>query len=93
MNKPNWTEGEWWIEEETGDIVAKDGDWEICTFDRSDQCLDADRVLIKTAPKLYKALVKLVDRVEQMQYDHNTCDGDMVLDDVHSILAEARGEL
>ena len=94
-----WTEGPWEI-----NGIAIEAGFEVIAYLREPAHFQGDirpghkdeaanAHLIKTAPKLYEALVKLVDRVEQMQYDHNTRDGDMVLDDVRSILAEARGEL
>lgn len=55
-----WTPGSWWIEAETGDVVAKDGDWEICTFSRSDMNHEHDTNLISAAPDLVEALEGLL---------------------------------
>ena len=88
----NWTEGEWWIEEETGDIVAKDGDWEICTFSRSDEHLDADRVLIKTAPKLYEALSNLLEELDNTP-EIDLSSWGISTHDARAALTEARGEV
>ena len=52
---------------------------------------NANAHLITAAPELYDSLAKLVDRVEQMQYDHNTSDGDLELDEARAALAKARG--
>lgn len=61
MTKLKFTEGPWWVEPETGDIVAKDGDWEICTFSRDDETHDTDRALIVSSKKLYEALEQIAD--------------------------------
>ena len=52
----------------------------------------ANAHLIAAAPEVYEKLEKLVERVEQIQYDHNTSDGDLALDEARAALAKARGE-
>jgi hypothetical protein len=37
--------------------------------------------------RLREALENMCDRLEQIQYDHNTCDGDLVLEEARAALA------
>lgn len=86
----NWTPGPWWIEGETGDVVAKDGDWEICTFSRCDSQLDHDAHLIAEAPELYAALSELLKLHDNEVFTKSAWDAAM--ESARVALAKARGE-
>lgn len=91
MSDVKWTPAPWWIEPETGDIVAKDGDWEICTFSRSDNNWQADSHLIAAAPGLYEALEELIEMCERQPDFNDDLDG-MQIERCKAALAKARGE-
>jgi hypothetical protein len=60
MRTIKFTEGPWSVEKKTGDVVAEDGDFEICTFTRSDDIQQReDSFLIAAAPDLYAKVVEL----------------------------------
>ena len=85
MIDTKFTPGPWWVEPETGDVVAKDGDWEVCTFSRSDSKQEHDTNLIAAAPELYSALEEVIDLYASDidGYDH---------DRYNALLKKARGE-
>lgn len=87
MSELKATPGPWWIEPETGDVVAKDGDWEICTFSRSDESQEADANLISVANKLYYALEETNRHlIGELGINHPLVKAN------RELLAEARGE-
>lgn len=58
---------------------------------QSHEELLANANLIASAPDLLEALENICQRLEQMQYDHNTCDGDLALEEARAAIAKARG--
>lgn len=97
MKEPHdtqWTHAPWWVDDETGDVVAKDGDWEICTFNREDDNREADTNLIVAAPDLYEALEALEEmasKCDDGQYMDYAGAG-RIFEDARKALAKARGE-
>lgn len=81
--EPKWTPAPWWVEAETGDVVAKDGDWEICTFSRCDSHLEYDAHLIAAAPEMAALLLDILINYEA---------GEIVDREIETVLAKARGE-
>lgn len=51
-----------------------------------------DYVCKDIADGLLEALENICQRLEQMQYDHNTCDGDLVLEKARAAIAKVKGE-
>lgn len=49
----------------------------------------ANARLIAQAPRLLEALTSIADRLEQIQYDHNICDGDLALAEARAAIAAA----
>ena len=96
-----WTPGPWWIEDGTGDIVAKDGYWEICTFTRDDEDYEADSNLISAAPDLYDELENLLSSYKRLAKDYEYSSGAGDLHPCHQeyisrterALNKARGKL
>lgn len=43
--------------------------------------------------RLTTTLENMCQRLEQIQYDHNTCDGDLVLEEARAAIAKTRGEI
>ena len=103
-NEQKWTPGPWVVH--GGSVYDMRGNREFPEFMRAGKqiCRPCDKKtntykkwsanahLIAAAPDVYEKLEKLVERVEQMQYDHNTSDGDLALDEARAALAKARGE-
>ena len=74
-------------------VITPRNEW-ICYLgmaSRPDAVADAN--LIAAAPELLKSLDDMCQRLEQIQYDHNTCDGDLVLEEARAAIAKAKGEI
>lgn len=79
-------------------LVAADGstvleEWASYADDGGLSVKRGDALVIGAAWDLLESLKAICERLEQIQFDHNTSDGDLVLSEARAAIAKAEGKV